>query len=107
MEVRPLASTETIIAGMPLGSLSMPLNTPGVANIPEQLLWMANEILVRNFRLSPWIHSGSEVRHHRLAVCGSKLNVHGVIAECFEYKARLFAVAELAISAASRPHAPT
>jgi hypothetical protein len=58
---------------------------------------------VRNFRMSPWIHAGSEVRHHRLARCGQEITVTGVIQECFERKGRQFAVAGIAMSAESKP----
>jgi hypothetical protein len=103
MELRPVASNETILAGLPLGSLRQTLDVQDVTAIPERLLRMANEILVRNFRMSPWIHAGSEVRHHRLARCGQEITVTGAIQECFERKGRQFAVAGIAMSAESKP----
>jgi acyl dehydratase len=99
MDLRPVASKETVFAGLPLGSIRQTLDVDDIASIPERLLRMANEILVRNFRMSPWIHAGSEVRHHRLARCGQQITVSGVIQECFERKGRRFAVAGIAMSA--------
>jgi hypothetical protein len=99
MDCRPLASSETIVPGSPLGSIRERLDVQNTAAIPERLLRMANEILARNFRMSPWIHAGSEVRHHRLARCGQEIEVTGVIQECFERKGRSFAVAGIAMAA--------
>jgi hypothetical protein len=99
MDRRPLASPESIVPGKPLGSICQTLDVAEETAIPERLLRMANEILVQNFRMSPWIHAGSEIRHHRLAACGGEIKVCGVIEECFERKGRRFAVAKLAIYA--------
>lgn len=99
MEHRPVASAETIVPGTPLGAIRATLDVQDPAGIPERLLRMANEILVRNFRMSPWIHAGSEVLHHRLASCGQEITLTGVIRECFERKGRRFAVAGIAMSA--------
>jgi hypothetical protein len=99
MDRRPVASSATIVPGTPLGSIRATLDVQDTASIPERLLRMANEILVRNFRMSPWIHAGSEVRHHRLAECGQEIVVSGLIQECFERKGRKFAVAAIEMSA--------
>src|SRR5260370_200331 len=95
---RPIASPQTIVPGQ-LGSIRHPLDVTNEADIPERLLRMANEIMVQNFRLSPWIHAGSEVRHHYLAACSQEIMVSGVIQECFERKGRHFAVAAVEMSA--------
>jgi acyl dehydratase len=102
-EQRPVASSETIRANSPLGSISQILDVTDKAAIPERLLRMANEILVRNFMMSPWIHAGSQVRHHHLPALGQEITVRGAVLECFERKARRFAVAGLAMSAEERP----
>ncbi len=101
MDLRPVASSATILPGTPLGSIRAPLDVEDTAAIPERLLRMANEILVRNFRMSPWIHAGSHVRHHRLAACGQEVTVSGLIQECFERKGRKFAVAGMEMSYSS------
>jgi hypothetical protein len=95
---RPMASAKTIVPGLPLGSICQPLDAADEAAIPERLLQLANEILVRNFRMSPWIHGGSEVRHYRQVTCEQEIAVSGIIQECFERKGRNFAVAGLAMS---------
>lgn len=96
---RSTASSSTILPGTPLGSIQSILDVDDATAIPERLLRMANEILVRNFRMSPWIHAGSEVHHRQLARCGEEVTVRGLIAECFERKGRKFAVAALEMSA--------
>jgi acyl dehydratase len=103
MEQRPAASAATIVPGSPLGSIRQALDVQEAGAIPERLLRMANEILVRNFRMSPWIHVGSQVRHHRLAECGQEITVTGAILECFERKGRRFAVAGIGMSAEGQP----
>lgn len=101
MDHRPMASSETIVPGAALGSIRQTLDVQDEAAIPERLLRMANEILVRNFRMSPWIHAGSEVRNHRLAACGQEITVTGMIHQRFERKGRRFAVAGIAMSVES------
>ncbi|HEV2992486.1 MAG TPA: hypothetical protein VG759_28895 [Candidatus Angelobacter sp.] len=99
MDQRPVASSETILPGLPLGTIQATLDVEEVTAIPERLLRMANDILVRNFRMSPWIHAGSHVRHQHLAALGQEITVRGVIQECFERKGRKFAVAGLQMTA--------
>ena len=106
MDRRPIASNETIVPGKPLGSHRQTLDVTDEATIPARLLRMANEILTENFRLSPWIHAGSEIHHHRLASCGQEITVSGVIQERFERKGRNFAIAALAMSAKSSAGEP-
>jgi acyl dehydratase len=102
-EQRPVASSETILPGWPLGSISQTLDVADESAIPERLLRMANEILVANFVMSPWIHVESVVRHHRLPDIGEGITVTGTILECFERKRRRFAAAGMTMSADDRP----
>jgi len=99
MDERPNASPETVAPGRPLGSICETLDVQVGSAIPERLLRMANEILTRNFRLSPWIHAASDVDHHRLAACGQRITVTGMIQEHFERKGRRFGVAGIAMTA--------
>jgi hypothetical protein len=92
---RPPASSQTIIPGKVLGSLGTKLEAEDQAALPRVLLQLANEILGQNFKMSPWVHAGSEVRHHRMPVIGQEITITGMIQECFERKGRLFAVAGL------------
>lgn len=98
MDQRAVASATTVLPGTPLGSIRAILDVNDADAIPERLLRMANEILVRNFRMSPWIHAGSHVQHHRLAGCGEEITVNGMIQECFERKGRRFAIAGMQMS---------
>lgn len=101
---RPIASSETVVPGKRLGSVREKLEVTDEAAVPERLLHLANEILTRNFRMGPWIHAGSEIRHHSLAAAGEEITASGEIQECFERKGRRFAVAEIAMYGAdSRP----
>jgi len=101
---RPVASPEKLAAGTVLGSITEKLDVEDAEAAPERLLGMANEILVRNFRLNPWIHTGSEVRLFNAADQGELVTVRGGIQECFERKERHFAVAGLKMSGrAGRP----
>lgn len=98
MDQRPVASSTTILPGLPLGTLRLSVDVDETTAIPERFLRMANQILVQNFRMSPWIHAGSHVRHHRLAGLGEEITVRGMIQECFERKGRKFAVAGIQMS---------
>jgi len=97
---RPIASPETVVPGKRLGSVREKLEITDEVAVPERLLHLANQILTRNFRMGPWIHAGSEIRHHSLAEAGEEITASGEIQECFERKGRRFAVAAIAMSAA-------
>jgi acyl dehydratase len=92
-EQRPVASAQTVIPGIVLGTLRRKLEAETQAEVPRVLLHLANEVLGQNFKMSPWIHAGSEVRHHRMPEIGQEITVTGLIQECFERKGRRFAVA--------------
>jgi acyl dehydratase len=101
---RPVASPEKLATGTALGSITETMDVEDAEAAPERLLRMANEILVRNFRLNPWIHTRSDVRHFNVAEPGELVTVRGGIQECFERKGRHFAVAGLEMSGrAGRP----
>lgn len=95
---RPVASSQSIVPGNPLGSIRQIVDVDRESGVPECLLRMANDILTKNFKLSPWIHAGSEIRHHDLASPGQEVTVSGMIWERFERKGRNFAVAALTMS---------
>jgi acyl-coenzyme A thioesterase PaaI-like protein len=100
IDQRPIACAETVVAGKRLGSVCEKLEAADEAAIPERLLHLANEILTRNFRMGPWIHAASEIRHHRRPAAGDEITASGEIKECFERKGRRFAVAAIAMSMA-------
>jgi acyl dehydratase len=101
---RPVAAPESLSEGTALGSITETLDVEDAEAAPERLLRMANEILVRNFRMNPWIHTSSEVRHFNAAEPGELVTVRGVIQESFERKGRHFAMAALSMCGrAGRP----
>lgn len=50
---------------------------------PAFYLAQANEILMQNCQLGPWIHTGSEVKHHALPQAGQLLSLRGKVADSF------------------------
>jgi acyl dehydratase len=62
---------------------------------PGYLLSLANQIFVRNFKASPWIHTGSELVNRSTVQPGERLSVRGRIGECFERKGHEFVVLDL------------
>ncbi len=61
---RPAASEASLAAGTVLGSLRRELvyGEEGGSVKARELLELANEILMRNVVLDPWIHTGSKIR---------------------------------------------
>jgi hypothetical protein len=109
-------SRETIQPGMILGTLekTLDLSQPGVSAPldpfigperfahPSIILGLANELLMHNYALGPWIHSSSEVRNAQPARDGERLEVRGKIADAYEKKGHEFIVVDVAILSAGR-----
>ena len=121
---RPGAARDQFITGAPLGSLDKKidlheLETNYLKTIDERLsyyygddavahpgylLGLANEIFVRNFKVSPWIHVGSELQNFSTARNDDALSVRGRIHETFERKGFEFVVLDiLALANQTRP----
>jgi hypothetical protein len=104
--MRPEALRENLQAGALLGSFTEKIDLPvagadylqsiddrlpaysgahAVAH-PGYLLGRANEIFVRNFRLNPWIHVGSDLINYSTLSDGEELSVRGRLREVFERK---------------------
>ncbi|HVO96594.1 MAG TPA: hypothetical protein VMT15_00935 [Bryobacteraceae bacterium] len=110
------ASRDTIRRGFVLGSFEkhLDLSTPGVSAPldafigdervahPAIVLALANEILMRNFVLGPWIHASSEIRNASAICDGEGVTVHGRIVDAFERKGHEFVVLDVAIWASGR-----
>ena len=108
-ERRPGASPETLVAGAVLGTLMTSLDLAharmsaplpayvGEARLahPAILLALANEILVRNFVLGPWIHAASEVTNFSAARDGEVLELRGKVEEAYERKGHQFVVLKI------------
>jgi hypothetical protein len=114
-EARPAASDTTIQPGVILGSLRPDLAAEQQRWLeilrdplplyrqwahPAALLSLANDILIRNFLLGPWIHTASEVYHFRAARISESAVVRGRIAECYQRKGRDWLVLEVVIAGA-------
>jgi hypothetical protein len=108
------ASRETIQPGKLLGTLekTLDLSHPGVSAPldafigperfahPAIILGLANELLMHNYRLGPWIHASSEVRNSKSARDGERLEVRGKIADAFERTGHEFVILDVAILSA-------
>jgi hypothetical protein len=70
---------------------------------PARLLQIANEILVRNYQLGPWIHVASEVVNSSIARPGEQIEARARILDRFDRSGHEFVVLDVAISAAQRP----
>ena len=90
---RPEASAQVIYAGRVLGTYAAAVDEP----TQEALLGLANSIVVANYRISPWIHTSSEVACYGRAQPGETLSVRGVIRDCYERKGHEFMVLDVAV----------
>jgi hypothetical protein len=101
---RRAPSVETLAPGIQLGTLfrrldlaqsriSAPLD-PFIGRDrlaqPAVLLSLANEILMTNYELGPWMHAASEVRNFSSAHDGEAIRVQGRIKDRFERKGHEF-----------------
>ncbi len=105
------ASRETMQPGKLLGTFekTLDLSHPGVSAPldafigperfahPAIILGLANELLMHNYTLGPWIHASSEVRNREPARDGERLEVRGKIAHAYERKGHEFVVLDVAI----------
>jgi len=117
IEGRPVPSRELLVPGTVMGTLTETVILPDttvLANLDERLpiyrsaetvahpftlLGLANQILVRNYKLGPWIHTASDLINRGAVRNGEEISVRGRIAECFERKGHEFVVLDLLIVA--------
>jgi acyl dehydratase len=95
---RTVPKPEILIQGTPLGSVVEKLETVE----PRTLLQFSNEMLVRNFKLGPWIHTGSEIQNYSRVHPGEEISARGVIHERFERKGHEFVVIDVTLVANGR-----
>jgi MaoC like domain len=121
---RPAATIANLPPGLMLGSLNWALDAAALAAKflsemratlplyfgtdavchPAYYLAQANEILMANVRLGPWIHTGSAVQHFDLPPAGEQLSLRGAVIEAFEKRGHEIIVLELGLFAAeTRP----
>jgi hypothetical protein len=116
IEDRPEARSENFPTGLRLGALRERLDLtdqsllrsldeklpvyygPKAVAHPALLLGLANQILVRNFRLGPWIHAASQLRNFSAARNQEEISVRGRVADCFERKGHEFVVIDLLLT---------
>jgi hypothetical protein len=116
MSDRIPASREALQPGTILGRIekTLDLSQPGMAAPlnayigderfahPAIILALANEILLSNYVLGPWIHSSSEVRNFAPARDGEHLHVHGKIVDAYERKGHELVVLDVAVVGSGR-----
>jgi acyl dehydratase len=119
VDSRPIPTRELLVPGTVLGTLTEPLSIPdataleklndqlgvyrGVEAVahPFTLLSLANQVLVRNYLLGPWIHAASDLINRSVVRDGEVLSVRGRIADCFERKGHEFVVLDLILVASN------
>ena len=79
---RPPASEESLAPGTMMGSITQVLSEAS----PRELLEMANQILVANFVLEPWIHTASKLQWFRDPRPGQTVEVRAAIDDLFARK---------------------
>jgi hypothetical protein len=112
---RPKASLEALAPGTVLGTLRQRLDMSqsrvfaalGEANPiyfganavvhPAVLLELANHVLLRNFRLGPWLHASSTVVNWSPARNGEAIQVRSRVSDRFERKGHAFVVLDLVV----------
>ena len=92
---RPVPTRENVIPGALLGTVIGTLETAE----PRELLQFCNEMLVRNFKLGPWIHTGSEITNWSAAQPGDRISARGRIHDRFDRKGHEFVVVDVMLIA--------
>jgi len=88
---RPVPTRDNLIPGAPLGTVVATLDTLE----PHRLLQLSNEILVRNFKLGPWIHARSEITNFSAARVGDVISARARIHDRYDAKGHEFLVADV------------
>ena len=92
---RPVPSNDSVVSGTLLGTVTEQIETAD----PDRLLRFSNQILMRNFKLGPWIHAASEVTNWSAARVGDEISARGRIHDRFERKGHEFVVADVMLLA--------
>jgi hypothetical protein len=113
LESRPPASRESLVPGTVLGTLTETITVPDrklLEDLDEHLpiysgseavthpfvfLSLANQILMSNYKLGPWIHAASDLINWDTVRDEEKVSVRGRIKDCFERKGHEFVVLDL------------
>lgn len=92
---RPAPSVDNLIPGAILGTVAERIEAPE----PRAVLQFSNEMLVRNFKLGPWIHTGSEIQNYSVVRPGDNISARGRIHERYERKGHQFVVIDVMLIA--------
>ena len=102
MDQRATPSSDNVIPGALLGTVTERLDLSGGRSYSERLLQYSNDILARNFRLGPWIHTASEIDNWAVAREGDELSARGRVLERFDRKGHQFVVVDVTIVESDR-----
>jgi hypothetical protein len=64
---------------------------------PAFFIAQANEIIMQNVALGPWIHTSSETQHYSVARDGERLSLRGRVIEAYEKRGNEYVVADLGL----------
>ncbi len=92
---RPAPSVDNLVPGAPLGTVVEKIEMVE----PRTVLQFSNEMLVRNFKLGPWIHTGSEIQNYGAVRPGDLIAAHGRIHDRYERKGHQFVVVDVMLIA--------
>ncbi|HKP12758.1 MAG TPA: MaoC family dehydratase [Blastocatellia bacterium] len=114
---RPAAVRESFVTGAALGTLRERLDLKDTSLLerlderlavyrgdeplahPVALLERANHLLMRNFKLGPWIHAASDLVNCSAAYDGEMIEARGRVVDCFERKGHEFVVCDVLLVA--------
>jgi acyl-coenzyme A thioesterase PaaI-like protein len=73
--------------------------SPIYDSICHPAFWIAqaNEILMRNIALGPWIHTASDARHYAAARDGERLSLRGLVSDLYERRGHELVVVDLGL----------
>jgi len=97
-DARPDPTPDSIVPGALLGSFTKLLDSADLIS-PARILELSNHILMRNFRLGPWIHVSSEMTNLSAPQIGDEISVRGRIHERFNRKGHELIVLDVGLLA--------
>jgi hypothetical protein len=73
--------------------------SPIYNSICHPAFWIAqaNEILMRNIALGPWIHTASDARHYAVSRDGERLSLRGRVSDLYERRGHELIVVDLGV----------
>lgn len=117
IDARPIASRETLTRGSVLGTVTEKLDLSDTSLLekicerlpiyyganavahPMLLLSMANQVMMSNYRLGPWIHAASEIVNWSAARSGEEISALSRIRDLYERKGHEFVALDVLLIA--------